>query len=450
MNLPVTILLEIFSYIPLPERWLAASSVCKQWYDVCHDPYLYRNIQLDNLEYKSLVLALYKLVNVASRVKSISINGCYSRFIQDTIVPVHFSNRSHNIGPMLFSHLTALQPHRRRDEYRKHEFELHDEFSDMITQLLCNNTTTLKSLTVENCSLDLEMTELFCSIACHAHALESFTYKNNRDKGIHSSGLLKAIVTACPRMRHFHGLHSGMDDAVLLTISRHWVSLESLTLCSLKSRDVLSHAEIISDGHQLTGSSPTGRISGHALWQLLSKCQKLTCLELYDLACISNGVLDALCSMVFEEFVLKQQETPKRESIVATKRFSPYDIPKTIYNNNNNIKKRNPANQFTIPGSSIRQLIITKYITTPLSKPGFESLLKLFPKLNRLEYETNFHTFNNLFEGITREMFDAECVAVKGWCDERKSQFEYIPRWNVNMTAEQRLMAGMASISEDT
>ena len=346
---------------------------------------------------------------------------------------------------MLFSHLTALQLHRRRDEYRKHKFELHDEFSDMITQLLCNNTETLKSLTVQNCSLDLEMTELFCSIACHAHALESFTYKDNHDKGIHSSGLLQAIVTACPRMRHFHGSHFGMDDEVLITISRHWVSLESLTLCSLKSRDVLSHAEIISDGHQLTGSSPTGRISSHAFWQLLSKCQKLTCLELYDLACISNVVFDALRAMAIEEFELKQQENPKRESTVTTKRFSPYDLPKTIYSN---IKKRNSANQFMIPGSSIRQLIITKYTTAPLSKPGFESLLKLFPKLNRLEYETNFHTFDNLFEGITREMFDAECVAVKEWCDERKNQFEYIAHWNADMTAEQRLMAGMASISE--
>lgn len=421
------------------------NSVCKQWHGVCHDPYLYRHIQLDNLEYKLLVIALYKLVNIAFRVKSISINGCYSRFIQDAIVPVHFSNRSHNTGPMLFSHLTALQPHRRRDEYRKHEFELHDEFSDMITQLLCNNTATLKSLTVQNCSLDLEMTELFCSIACHAHALESFTYKDNHDKGIRSSGLLQAIATACPRMRHFHGSHSGMDDEALITISRHWVSLESLTLCSLKSRDVLSHAEIISDGHQLTGSSPTGRISSHAFWQLLSKCQKLTCLELYDLACISKAVFDALCAMGIEEFELKQQENPRRESTVATKRFSPYDLPKTIYGN---IKKRNSTNQFMIPGSSIRQLIITKYITAPLSKPGFESLLKLFPKLNRLEYETNFHTFDNLFEGITREMFDAECVAVKEWCDERKSQFEYIARWNADMTAEQRLMAGMASISE--
>ncbi|GAN07694.1 hypothetical protein MAM1_0172c07196 [Mucor ambiguus] len=447
MNLPDTILLDIFSYIPLPERWLVAS-VCKQWYGVCHDPYLYRHVQLDNLEYRTLVLALHKLVGVASRVKSITINGCYSRFIQDTIVPVHFSNRAHNTGPMLFSHLTALQPHRRRDEYLKHNFDLHDEFSNMFTQLLCNNSTTLTSLTVQNCSLDLEMTELFCSIACHAHALESFTYKDNHDKGIHSSGLLQAIVTACPRMRHFHGSHSGMDDAVLLTISRHWVSLESLTLCSLKSRDVLNHAEFISEGRQLTGSSPAGRVSGHALWQLLEKCPKLECLELYDLACISNRELaafNALQAMAMRENERQQQEQTSRDpaASVPVKRFTPYDIPKSIFTN----KRRNTALR-TIPGSSIRQLTITKYVTTPLSKPGFESLLKLFPRLNRLQYETNFQTFDNLFEVITRDMFDAECLAVKEWCDERKDQLEYIGRWNADITAEQRLMAGMASVSE--
>ncbi|KAI8637219.1 hypothetical protein BD408DRAFT_354142 [Parasitella parasitica] len=87
-------------------------------------------------------------------------------------------------------------------------------------------------------------------------------------------------------------------------------------------------------------------------------------------------------------------------------------------------------------------------MTTPLSKPGFESLLKLFPNLCRLDYETNFYAFDNSFEGITRDMFTAECVAVKEWCDERRSQLEYTSRWNTDMTAEQRLVAGMSSVSE--
>lgn len=119
-------------------------------------------------------------------------------------------------------------------------------------------------------------------------------------------------------------------------------------------------------------------------------------------------------------------------------RFAPYRIP-----------QKNIATTH-LPGSSIRHLIITKYMTTPLSKPGFESLLKLFPKLNRLEYETNFYAFDNLFEGMSQEMFNAERIAVKAWSDQRKEILEYKGQWNANVTPEQRLMAGMASVSSET
>jgi hypothetical protein len=300
-----------------------------------------------------------------------------------------------------------------------------------MNQLLDINQHSLTTLIVQNCTLDLEMTELFCMIAGHGHSLETLTYINNHDKGIHSSGLLQAIVIACPKMRHFRGLHSGVDDAVLLTIARHWKSLESLTLCSLKSPDVLGHAEIMSAGRYLTGSSPTGRISSPALWQLLCKCEHLNTLELNDLACISNRDLE-----IYKNLQQQQQQEPTTKQY---HHFSPYHIPKSMF-----------AKTPKLPGSSIRELIITKYTTTPLSKPGFKSLLKLFPKLNRLEYETNYYTFDNLFEGMSRSMFKAECKAVKTWCDQRKDSLEYIGRWNARMTAEQRLMAGMASVSSES
>ncbi|KAG2209546.1 hypothetical protein INT47_008390 [Mucor saturninus] len=425
MNLPGTILSEIFSYIPLPQRWLV-SSVCRTWNNVCHDPYLYRHLVFENLEYRTLVLCFQKILTISPRVKSIKIKGCYSKFVQNTVVPVQFSNGTNN--PVLFSHITALQPPRRRAEYMKLNFELHDQFSDAINQLFGFNKLNLNSLVIEDCTLDLEMTELFCTIACHGHGLERFVYRNNRDKGISSSGLLQAIVTACPRMRDFRGLHSGMDDAVLVTIGRHWSLLRSITLCSLKSRDIRGHAEIISDGRQLIGSSPTGRISSQALWQLLSRCNQLETLELFDLSSVSNR------DMINYNNLRTQIPSGK-------KRFAPYTIPKSTYATPN-------AKTTVQPGFSIRNLFISKYMTTPLSKPGFESLLELFPKLRRLEYETNFYTFDNLFEGVTREMFHAECIAVQEWCDQRKDQLEYIGHWNAPITSEQRLMAGMASVSE--
>lgn len=446
MNLPDTILLEIFSYLPLPERWLVAS-VCHCWNRVCHDPYLYRFLVFENLEYKTLVHCLQKLARIAPRIKSITIKGCYSKFIQNAVVPVQFAHehqqQQHSRSPTLFSHISALQPPRRREEYLKHKFELHDQFSDVIYQLFQINQDNLNTLKIEDCTLDLEMTELFCTIASHGHALETFYYHNNHDKGIHSSGLLQAIITATPRMKHFRGLHSGMDDAVLLTIVRHWKSLKSLTLCSLKSRSALGQIEIISNGGRaLIGSSPVGRISSHVFWQLLCKCNKLDTLELIDLACISNRDLASFVKK--RAHLLHEQRIPTRQE--KKTRFSPYHIP-SIYSTTTFTNYSNTEQQ--LPGASIKKLLISKFMTTPLSKPGFESLSQLFPQLTELEYETNFHTFDNLFEGVTRDMFNAECAAVQAWCNEHKYRFKYTGKWNEQVTAEQRLMAGMTSVSED-
>ncbi|CAO3611219.1 unnamed protein product [Mucor hiemalis] len=372
--------------------------------------------------------------------------GCYSKFIQNTVVPVQFAQdqqQQQSRNPMLFSHISTLQPRRRREEYLKHKFELHDQFSDAIYQLFHINQDNLNTLKIEDCTLDLEMTELFCSIASHGHALETFSYNNNHDKGIHSSGLLQAIITATPRMRHFRGLHSGMDDAVILTIARHWKSLKSLTLCSLKSRSVLGQIEIISNGgRSLIGSSPIGRISSHVFWQLLCKCSKLNTLELIDLACISNRDLSGFVKM--RAHMLHEQQIPTR--LEKKKRFSPYHIP-SIYSTTTTTSNYNNTKQ-VLPGASVKKLIISKYMTTPLSKPGFESLSQLFPQLSQLEYETNFHTFDNLFEGVTRDMFNAECAAVQAWCNRQNYRFIYTGKWNAEVTADQRLMAGMASVSE--
>ncbi|KAI8647191.1 hypothetical protein BD408DRAFT_326769, partial [Parasitella parasitica] len=78
----------------------------------------------------------------------------------------------------------------------------------------------------------------------------------------------------------------------------------------------------------------------------------------------------------------------------------------------------------------------------PLSSPGFHDLTKLFPNLDRFEYATNFYTFNNQFEGVTPEMYEAERAAVAGFMSTQKS-LVYDGQWNEPITTEQRLMAGM-------
>ncbi|KAI7889054.1 uncharacterized protein EV154DRAFT_403493, partial [Mucor mucedo] len=77
----------------------------------------------------------------------------------------------------------------------------------------------------------------------------------------------------------------------------------------------------------------------------------------------------------------------------------------------------------------------------PLSTPGFVEILRLFPNLTRFEYATNFYTFNNQFEGVTPDMFEAERSAVAAIMETRP--LVYHGQWHEPITTEQRLMAGM-------
>ncbi|KAI8973500.1 hypothetical protein BDF20DRAFT_807365, partial [Mycotypha africana] len=83
----------------------------------------------------------------------------------------------------------------------------------------------------------------------------------------------------------------------------------------------------------------------------------------------------------------------------------------------------------------------------PLSTPGFYDLLRLFPNLERFEYATNFHTFDNQFEGVTLEMYEAERAAVASFMANQK-HLRYEGKWHEPITTEQRLMAGMTTRSD--
>lgn len=411
--------------------------VSRKWYQNCIDPYLYQDIVLKNLEFNTLLLAMQRIASISPRIKSITIQGCYSEFIQNTVVPVQFSTQPPT-RPLLFSHIRALQPARRRQEYHKHGFELHDHFSDLFSHLLELNQSTLHTIKIMNCDLDFEMTELFCSIACNAHSLDTFHYINNGDKGLHSSGLLQAIVSGSPKMRDFRGFHAGMNDTVVMTISRHWPLLESITLSSIKSKESLELTGLISeDGQELQGASPTGAISSHAFWELICKCKTLRSLEIHDLACIANR------DLAFYNSLRDHYKEQKNKQMPRKCRFTPYDKHQC---RSSKLSDQNNA-VCDLPGASLRSLRVTKYITTPISTPGFEDLLSLFPNLDRFEYVTNFYTFNNQFEGVTHEIYEAERAAVANLMKSRKF-LTYIGQWNDPITTEQRLMAGMTTRSD--
>ncbi|KAI8098242.1 uncharacterized protein B0P05DRAFT_454984, partial [Gilbertella persicaria] len=83
----------------------------------------------------------------------------------------------------------------------------------------------------------------------------------------------------------------------------------------------------------------------------------------------------------------------------------------------------------------------------PLSMPGFYDTLRLFPNLEYFEYATNFHTFNNQFQGVTPDMFEAEQEAVARFMATQNS-LNYVDQWNQPITREQRLIAGMTVRSD--
>ncbi|KAG1055747.1 hypothetical protein G6F43_002309 [Rhizopus delemar] len=362
MLLPNPILQHIFSYLNYPERWQVAR-VCRQWYWMIHDPYLYQHLCFQDLELKALLVSLQKIIRIAPRPKSIRFQHCYSSFLQDTLIPVSFSRCD---APPLYTHIRHLQPAERRQQYQAYGFDtVHQAFSDQFAKLM--QLGPVRSLSVIGCDLDLGLTEFFSTLICNGHALERFRYEANGDAGIDSGQMLQTLILATPHMRHFLGLHAGLDDRVLATVVRRWPHLRSFTLAEDRP----------------------GAISPRALWALLSGCRELKTVELVDLACLIN-----------------------RELAVERE-----------------------------PLRSIERLRVTKYVTMPLSLAGFVDLLRLFPNLNRLEYETNFNTFDNQFEGVTLDLFEKERRCVEDYVTHQG--LDYHGQWYQPMTHQQYLLAGL-------
>ncbi|CAI9736100.1 F-box/LRR-repeat LRR-repeat 17-like [Octopus vulgaris] len=54
LNLPSSILLEIFKYLTIPERIHSVELVCKKWYELAKDPSLWRHINFQDFGHKTL------------------------------------------------------------------------------------------------------------------------------------------------------------------------------------------------------------------------------------------------------------------------------------------------------------------------------------------------------------------------------------------------------------
>jgi hypothetical protein len=398
---------------------------CKSWHAIATDPYLYRDIQLDGLEMNDLIIQLRKLGNVATKIRKIDISSCFSKFIQSTVIPVTFATSSPAL-PTLYTHIMTLQPTRRKQEYERLGYDLHEQFSDALLSLMKNNQDTLREISIQKCNLDLEMTELAFGIIRYCSKLEGLTYLNNRDNGFNSAEVLTGIIAACPNMRRFRGYYFGIDEKVILSVAKYWPNLESFSLyCTNGSLHEYNNLHSSSQPPTLT---PQG-LKSDVLWKLLTSCTSLKQLELLDLACINN---DTLSKFVKQK---RQDSNPNLEK----SRYQPY---KSHYEVRPVKSKTQQNNSF---GFNLESLRIVKYTTSPLTLPGFENIFALFPNLKHLRYETNYTTFDNLYEGVTPHIFEQERKAIERLFDSGSVCYE--GEWYMPIITEQRLMAGISSLS---
>lgn len=424
-QLPEPVLVQIFSLLPLTDMWQVARA-CKAWHAIATDSYLYRDIQLDGLEMTDLITQLRKLSNVATRIRKIDISACYSKFIQSTVIPVTFATSSPNV-PTLYTHIMTLQPTRRKQEYERLGYHLHEQFSDALLHLMKKNQDTLRDISIQKCNLDLEMTELAFGIMRYGSKLEGLTYLNNRDNGFNSAEVLTGIIAACPNMRRFRGYYFGIDEKVILSVAKYWPNLESFSLyCTNGSLHEYNNLNSSSQPPTLT---PQG-LKSDVLWKLLTSCTSLKQLELIDLACINNDTLS--------NFV-KQMRHDSNQNL-GTSRYQPY---KSHYQNRL-VKCKTQYHKAGF-GFNLESLRIVKYTTTPLTSPGFENILALFPNIKHLRYETNYTTFDNLYEGVTPRIFEQERKAIEHLFDSGNVRYE--GEWHMPVITEQRLMAGLSSLS---
>ncbi|ORZ05211.1 hypothetical protein BCR42DRAFT_496748 [Absidia repens] len=385
--LPTSLLYEIIKSVPFPNRW-ETSLVCKSWYNICTDPYLYQEIQLESMELEMLVRALQWIERLGViSVRSLNIRHCHSDFLQNTIVPVMTTTTS-SYQPTLYSQLRTLTPDRRRMEYVKQEYRLYDILSDTLARLL--STKKLARLEISNCDLDWAMTELFTILITYGAGrhLTTWIYHDNynndctptvstrcttthgTDKSISSStptpapkstsnsaqpgsDLLQALVMACPNMKHFMGHHGTVNDAMIMIMAQYWPQLESLVLLS-------------NDNHP--------SISAKAFYSLISQCSSLHTLELYDLECINQ---DDLIQMRHWRDATSIASTSPPSPLGRQRRHQPYP------------SMRSRRLKTTAVGNALRHVKLTKYITAPLSTQAILHLLAFFPHLRTLTYETN-------------------------------------------------------------
>ncbi|KAF9430968.1 hypothetical protein BGZ94_001312 [Podila epigama] len=464
-SMPENVWLDIFGYLTLEEKSKVAGT-CRMWRRILTDPLLYAHITLDHMEFNTLVRCMKHLCHLAPRIRSLRISNCFSHFISKTTVPVQNTSMAHHFPQhpgmhSLYSHITSLTPARRREEYRKLGFTLHQKFSASLVALMEHSQETLKYLEIRDNFLDLEMTELIFCIVRYGRRLEHILYDANKDDGFVAPEVVSAITAACPSIRSFRG-HHAISDIVLRRMMTGWQDLNAVTLAPYQSRDM-----------------GTSEVGFEGLWSLL-ECGKIENLEILDLSCISNANVETMLNRVKRlqsqsQLQLQLQHQHQHQNAHLSPPSSPLNHPFSHHaavadcympcpsspsksTATAAVAATTPTTTWTtsiirrpIPGESVRFLTLTKYTSSPLTLPGFAGLLKLFPNLESFTFTTNFFTYDHQFQGLTLDIYQEEISMVdrivqtemsNRWGQDRAST-GWRANWHASVTEEQRLRAGI-------
>ncbi|CAO3621545.1 unnamed protein product [Cunninghamella echinulata] len=478
--LPLPLLDQIIQYVPFPDRW-ETSLVCKRWYESCHDPYLYQHIVLENMELKMMINVLQWITKIQPKVKSFILRNCYSSFLQTTFIPIPFTNPYHHPSSpspqqqttTFYSPLRNLNTDKRRLEYMKQDYDLYDQLSIILGKLFSANSFSFSSsselthLEMTGCDLDMAMTDIFIMMMNGVGKnLTTWIDQQNYHSSLifPSTDLLQAFVVSCPHIKHFINDYKHITDHVVLTMAKHWYQLTSLSLTSSSSSSTPSsfsssstsfHSMKLSSNQSTTTNTTTttttpSPISSYAFFELILKCQQLHTLQLDDMDFINQQDLFNMLDWKDKQHLKKYPPSFSSSSSSSLSRYHPYKNNNSNNNNNNNNNNNININNKRIRyykkntiGSSLKQLTITKYVTSPLTCHGISNLMVLFPQLEQVHYYTNQDCYF-MTMGMRKEQFFKEKSQIMKWC--QSSPFHFIPSWDQPSTMEQRLLKSMVSL----
>ncbi|KAI9299544.1 hypothetical protein BJ944DRAFT_274143 [Cunninghamella echinulata] len=405
------------------------------------------------MELKMMINVLQWITKIQPKVKSFILRNCYSDFLQTTFIPIPFTNPYHHPSSpspqqttIFYSPLRNLNTDKRRLEYMKQDYDLYDQLSIIFGKLFSvtpSSSSELTHLEMTGCDLDMAMTDLFIMMMNGVGKnLTTWIDQQNYHSStlFPSTDLLQALVVSCPRIKHFINDYKHITDHVILTMAKHWYQLTSLSLTSSSSSSSAFSSSSFSSSsstsfHSMKSSSSSSNqstatsspISSYAFFELILKCQQLHTLQLDDMDFINQQDLFNMLDWKDKQH-LKKYPPPPPSSI---SRYHPYNKGIRNYYKKNTI------------GSSLKQLTITKYVTSPLTCHGISNLMVLFPQLEQVQYYTNPDCYF-MTMGMRKDQFSKEKSQIMKWC--QSSPFHFIPSWDQPSTMEQRLLKSMVSL----